>query len=392
MPERIRVLRIIARLNVGGPAIHVTALTARLDPARYESWLVVGKPGPHEGDMSYLLESTGITPIVLPELGREVAPLSDTASLARLVRLMRRFKPHVVHTHTAKAGAVGRMAARLAGVPVVVHTYHGHVFQAYFSPFQSRLTIGAERFLGRLSDRLITLSARLRDDIVGFGVAPADKIAVIPLGLDLRPFTADRTRLRGRLRAPLGLAPEDCLIGIVGRLVPVKNHSMFLQAARELRGMGRNVKFAVIGDGELREQLEAEARALGLNGEVYFTGWQRDLPGVYADLDLLVNTSLNEGTPVAVIEAMAAGVPVVATSVGGVPDIVTHGRTGTLVPSGDGAALARALAERLDCPEETRSMAQAAGADVVQRFSVEQLTASLDALYQELLAAKGLLN
>jgi glycosyltransferase involved in cell wall biosynthesis len=238
-----------------------------------------------------------------------------------------------------------------------------------------------------LSDRLITLSERLRQEIVGFGVAPPEKIEVIPLGLDLRPFAGETPR--GRLRAGLGLGPDECLIGSVGRLVPVKNHRMFLHAAGALRRSGRRVKFAVVGDGELRAELEAEAHALELNGDVFFTGWRRDLPNVYADLDLLVNSSLNEGTPVAVIEAMAAGVPVVATSVGGVPDVVAHGVTGTLVPSGDGEALARALADRLDCPGETRQMAQAARAEAAQRYSVEQLVARMDALYQGLLRAKG---
>ena len=390
MAGRIRVLRLIARLNVGGPAIHVTALTSGLDPARYDSRLATGLPGRHEGDMSYLSEAAGVAPVLLPEMGREVAPLADLATLARLVRLMRQFRPHIVHTHTAKAGAVGRMAARLSGVPVVVHTFHGHVFHAYFGRLQSRLAVRTERMLAGLSDRLITLSERLRREIAGFGVAPSEKIEVIPLGFDLAPFAPEAGWRRGQLRAELGLAPDDWLIGSVGRLVPVKNHALLLQAAQALRQAGRRAHFVIVGDGELRPSLEAQARALGLEQAVSFTGWRRDLPPVYADLDVLVNTSRNEGTPVAVIEAMAAGVPVIATAVGGVPDVVADGATGTLVPEGDAEALARALAERLDQPEAARRMAEAARVEVLQRYSMKQLLCNVDGLYQRLLMAKGI--
>jgi glycosyltransferase involved in cell wall biosynthesis len=390
MGERIRVLRLIARLNVGGPAIHVVTLTAGLDPARYESRLVCGLPGPHEGDMSYLLEEAGVRPVILPEMGREVAPLADTATLARLVRLMRQFRPHVVHTHTAKAGAVGRMAARLSRVPVVVHTFHGHVFSAYFGAFQSRMAARTERVLALMSNRLITLSERLRREIASYGVAPLEKIEVVPLGLDLARFAPPGGLPRGRLRGEFSLAADEPLIGTVGRLVPVKDHDLFLRAAQALRQSGSQARFAIVGDGELRGSLEAQARELGLGDVVYFTGWRRDLPEVYADLDLLVNTSRNEGTPVAVIEAMAAGVPVVATAVGGVPDVVADGATGTLVPGGDVEVLARALAERLAQPAETRRMAEAAQAEVLERFSVRQLLCNLDGLYCRLLAAKGI--
>lgn len=391
MPDRVRVLRVIARLNIGGPALHVVALTAGLDPARYDSRLVTGLPAHHEGDMSYLAEAARVQPVVLPEMGREVAVFGDAMTLARLVRLMRDFRPQIVHTHTAKAGAVGRIAARLAGVPVVAHTFHGHVFSGYFSPFKTRLAILAERQLARMSDRLITVSDRLREEIAAYGVAPHARIEVIPLGLDLGPFAASAGR-RGAFRAALGFAPDESLIGCVGRLVPIKNHRLLLHAARELRAAyaGRRAKFVIVGDGELRASLEAEARALGLNGDVIFTGWRRDLPAVYADLDLLVNTSRNEGTPVAVIEAMAAGVPVVATNVGGVPDLIIHGVTGTLVPSGDADALARALAERLDRADESRRMAAAACVEAVRRYSTQVLIRNIDALYGRLLAEKGL--
>jgi glycosyltransferase involved in cell wall biosynthesis len=388
MSDRIRVLRLIARLNIGGPALHVAALTTGLDPARYDSRLVTGLPGPREGDMSDLLPVGGPQPVVVPQMGREVSLLADAITLGKLVGFMRLFRPHVVHTHTAKAGAVGRLAARLTRVPVVVHTFHGHVFHDYFGRLKSRLAISTERMLARLSDRLITLSERLRGEIAGYGVAPLEKIEVIPLGLDLQRFSVDCRPKPGVLRQALGLGQGDVLIGSVGRLVPIKNHRLFLQAASAVRAAGLKAKFVIVGDGELRSALETEAHNLGLNGDVYFTGWRRDLPEVYADLDVLVNTSLNEGTPVAVIEAMAAGVPVVATNVGGVPDVILHGLTGTLIPSQDCAALVCALENRLSRPDDSRRMAEAAGQEALRRYSRQQLVASVDGLYQRLLADK----
>jgi len=387
--QRIRVLRLIARLNIGGPAIHVVTLTAGLDPARYESRLVTGMPAPHEGDMSYLAAAAGIELFVLPELGRDVAVFDDAVTVIRLVRLMREFRPHIVHTHTAKAGAVGRLAARLARVPVVVHTFHGHVFTGYFGPIKTRLTILTERALARMSDRVVTLSERLRDEIAEHGVARRERIEVIPLGLDLAAMASTVSRLRGRFRTALDIKPDERLIGSVGRLAPIKNVRLLLRAARALRAAGWRMRFVIVGDGELRADLEAEARALRLNGDVIFTGWRQDLPAVYADLDLLVNTSLNEGTPVAVIEAMAAGVPVVATRVGGVPDLITDGVTGTLVPSDDTAALTSALVERIERADDSRRMAAAACADVVGRYSTGGLIRNMDALYRQLLLEKG---
>jgi glycosyltransferase involved in cell wall biosynthesis len=388
MTERVRVMRLIARLNIGGPALHVAALTTGLDPARYDSRLVTGQAGSREGDMSDLLAAAAHPPVVIPQMGRDVSPIADAVTLARLVDLMRQFRPHVVHTHTAKAGAVGRLAARLTSVPVVVHTFHGHVFSGYFGRLGSRLAVLAERFLAGLSDRLITLSVQLREEIARFGVAPLDKIEVIPLGLDLGRFAGGASRRPGALRQALGLRPEATVIGSVGRLVPIKNHWLFLQAAGALRAAGRDAVFVIVGDGELRAPLEAEARRLRLDGSVYFTGWRRDLPEIYADLDLLVNTSLNEGTPVAVIEAMAAGVPVVATRVGGVPDVIADGLTGTLVASGDVEALVRALNACLDCPEQSRRMAEAACHLALERYSREQLVERIDSLYSRLLADK----
>ncbi|MEK6575902.1 MAG: glycosyltransferase family 4 protein [Chloroflexota bacterium] len=363
----IRVLRIIARLNIGGPALHVTHLARGLNPARFETMLVTGQVGPGEGDMSDL--ARGLNWRVIPELGRELAPTADAITLIKLWGLIRRFRPHIVHTHTAKAGAVGRVAARLAGVPLVVHTFHGHTFRGYWGPFGSRGVVAIEQMLARLTDRLIAVSDRVRDDLIEFRIAPPEKIAAIPLGLDLEPFAQME-------RSP----SEEPIVGIVGRLVPVKNHALFLEMARRLIRGGFPGRFVVVGDGELRGELEKSTVDLG--DRVAFTGWRRDLPQVYSQLSVVVNTSINEGTPVALIEAMAAGVPVVATAVGGAPDVVRPGETGWLAPGGDADALAESVKAAL---RDDGRIAARAQAEVLERYSKERLIRDVEKLYESLI-------
>lgn len=362
----IRVLRVIARLNIGGPALHVTHLARGLNPAKFETRLVTGQIGFGEGDMSDL--ARGLDWDIIPEMGRELAPLADAITLIKLWRLMRKWRPHIVHTHTAKAGAVGRIAAWLARAPIVVHTFHGHTFRGYWGTAGSWGTVMAERFLGRLTDKLIAVSDRVRTDLIRFRIAAPDKIVTIPLGIDLAPFAAQSQRNDKRT------------IGIVGRLVPIKNHALFLQMARQLIADGFNGDFMIVGDGELRPALERAAA--DLNGRLIFTGWRRDLPQVYANLSVVVNASLNEGTPVALIEAMAAGLPVVATAVGGVPDLVRHGETGWLAPSGDVVALANGVRAAL---REDGTIPRRAQVEVLQRFSKEKLVANIEDLYKSLL-------
>lgn len=388
--DRIRVLRVIARLNVGGPALHVSLLNAGMDPRRFVSWLVTGTENPGEGSLRGYAEARGVEPVVIREmLGQATLAPRDLVALARLTALVRRIRPHVVHTHTAKAGFLGRVAARVARVPVVLHTYHGHVLSGYYGRARTTGLRLMERGLARLSDRLIAVSDRVRDDLVTFGVAPADRFTVVPLGLDLAPMFEAGTQ-RGRFRKELGIGAEAPLVGIVGRLFPIKNHALFLDAAARVARTHAAARFVVVGDGPLRAELEARAAQSDLAGRVVFTGWRHDLPLIYADLDTLVVSSLNEGTPVSAIEAMAAGCPVVATRVGGLPDLVADGRTGCLVPPGDGAALAGAVAGLLDDEARSRSVREAARIDVEQRFLASRLVADLEQLYVELLAAKGI--
>jgi glycosyltransferase involved in cell wall biosynthesis len=385
---RIRVLRVIARLNVGGPALHAVLLTERLDPARYDSRLVAGRIGDAEGDYLSLRGTAPEGLIELPALGRDVRGSRDWGAFWSLVRLIREFRPHVVHTHTAKAGALGRLAAWLCRVPVVVHTYHGHVFDAYFSPAKTRLVVAAERLLARRAHALVAVTDRVRRDVLARGIGRDDTVVVVPLGLDLDPLVAAPAR-RGELRQELGLDAAAPLVGIVARLAPVKAHETFLEAARAIAPARPDATFLVAGDGERRAALEALAAGLGLGSRVRFLGWRADLDRLYADLDVVVLTSKNEGSPVALIEAMAAGRPVVSTRAGGVEDVVADGETGVLVPVGDSAAVARAILGLLDDPARAARLGAAARTSAVARFGSRRLVGDIDALYRRLLAERG---
>ncbi len=385
MTEPIRILRIIARLNIGGPAIHVTLLTEKLGAPVYHSTLVCGNIEAGEGDMQYFAEKHGITPLMLPELGRSLNPLRDLSTIWKLYQLMRQLQPQVVHTHTAKAGFVGRVAAKLAGVPVIVHTFHGHVFQGYFSPAKTKMFILLERITARMSDTVITLTEGLRRELSEeYRITRRSRITVLPLGLDLEAF-ARVPRKSDDFRRAHGIAPDVPLIGIVGRLVPIKNHDLFLQAAVKIRERLPDACFAIIGDGELRAELEATTARLGLTDCVQFVGWVRDVAPVYSDLDALVISSRNEGTPVSVIEALSARCPVVTTAVGGLPDLLDQGALGALVPSDDVDALADAIVRTITVPPDTTRAQQL----MLDRYSIDRLVMDLDQLYRGILAKKG---
>lgn len=380
-----KVMRIIARLNVGGPAIHTVLLTDLLDTGRYHTRLVTGIEAPTEGSMRYLAVERGIEPLIIPEMSREISWRDDLVALFKLIGLMRREKPDIVHTHTAKAGFLGRTAALLA-LPgrrkKLYHTFHGHVFHSYFSPRKTRAFIRIERFLARFSHRIIAVSERTRQELIEFGIASPDKIIVVPLGFDLEPFI-ECERHRGEMRKELGVSDDTVLIGIVARLVPVKNIPLFLRAASCVTQRHENVRFVIVGDGECREELEAQAKALEIESWVHFMGFRRDLARIYADLDIVALTSHNEGLPVSLIEAMASGCVTVSTSVGGVPDLIEDGLTGYLVPPDDPSAFSAALDRALAQPERWAEIGDAARDSACRRFHVNRLVADIERLYRE---------
>ena len=384
MSRPLKIVRIIARLNIGGPAIHVALLTARLNEGEFESLLVAGSVGDEEGDMSYYAAERGVAPLIITDLGRELSPVRDIRTMWKLYRLLRREQPDVVHTHTAKAGFVGRWAAKLAGVPVIVHTFHGHVFQGYFGSLKTRVFITLEQLTSRITDSILTLTQSLRRELaLTYRVARTEKITVLPLGLDLAPFAA-APRKTGTFREQYGIPQDAPLIGIAGRMVPVKNHALFLESAAQIRAKRPDARFIMIGDGELRDDLERQIDNLGLRGFVKITGWLTDMPAAYADMDVFALSSVNEGTPVTVIEALSAGCPVVATHVGGIPDLLEGGRFGALVSSGNAHAFAQAILDTLENPPDT-TVAQAA---MLNQYGIDRLVSDLAALYKGLLARK----
>lgn len=382
-----KIVRVIARLNIGGPAIHTVLLSGELNKRGWKDILVCGRVGGSEGDMTYLAGEMGVAPIVIPELSREIAPLSDLKAFMELFRIMRREKPDIVHTHTAKAGTLGRLAALCAGVPIRIHTFHGHIFDGYFSPAKERAFLLAERFLARFTDRIITVSELVRDEIVNkLKVVKAAKCVAIPLGFELKRFLACES-LSGAFRKELGVGADTLLVGIVGRLVPIKNHAMFLDVAGKVlaRGRGLKVKFVIVGDGECGDSLKAQAKLMGLDGHTVFTGWRRDLAAVYADLDIVALTSLNEGTPVSVIEAMASGRSVVATDVGGVADLITDGENGYLAKSNDPEGFSNIVIGLL-ADRDMRIRLGARGRERVRvKYSKERLLNDMESLYNDCL-------
>lgn len=383
-PERrTRVLRIFSRLNIGGPSLHVIHLSAGLVEYGFDTQLVVGLTEPQEGDFLDLAKACDVEPTVLPGLGRAVRPGRDLKTLFRLYRLMRRERPAIVHTHTAKAGALGRAAARMARVPVVVHTYHGHVLSGYFNPLTSLFFRGVERFLAPATDILLTVSDSVKDDLVRLGVASRDRVRVLPLGLDLEPLAGSLPG--GVLKKEANWPEASRVVGIVGRLVPIKDLDTFIDAASMIASTQEDLRFAVVGDGVERARLEARATAI-LGDRVHFFGWRKDTAAVFGDLDLVVNTSLNEGTPVALIEALAAGVPVVATAVGGTPDLLERGRFGGLVPARSVRETADAIKAALSAPELAERMSSVGRAAVLERYSKARLLREMASLYRELLA------
>lgn len=385
--KKIKILRIIARLNVGGPAIHTVLLTAGLGRDRFESLLVSGIVGEAEGDMSYFASKYGIEPIVISELCREISWKDDLITLYKLFRLIKSEKPDIVHTHTAKAGTIGRLAAILAGAPYVVHTFHGHVLHSYFGQLKTSILIWIERVLARFTDKIVVISPLQYHELCHqIKIAPSNRFSIIPLGFDLGQFLNAETH-SGKLRKELSISEDILLVGIVGRLTPVKNHELFLRSAAQVLQSVANSRFVIVGDGELKHELEKLAENLGIQDKVIFLGWRDDMPVIYADLDVVVLTSLNEGTPVTLIEALASARPVVATAVGGAPDIVLDGQTGILAPSGDADGLAVAITDLLQYPDKRQEFGERGREFVREKYTKERLCTDMEKLYGELLSA-----
>ena len=386
-------MRIIARLNVGGPAIQAITLTQELERFGYRTRLVRGVEGPAEGNMDYLAAQLGVVPTLIPSMRRDPG-VGDLMALLRIVVLLWRDRPAIVHTHAAKGGTLGRVATILAYPlrrwrPMVIHTYHGHSLTGYFSGRTAVFYGLVERLLASRTDVLLAVSGEVRNDLIELGVAPAWQLRVMPLGFDLAPFTGDVDRVARRhaLRAAWGANDEELVVTLIARLVPIKRVDRFLAVARQLAARP-DVRFVVIGDGELREELASSDDALALDERLVWAGFRRDLPDVCFASDVVMLTSDNEGTPVSIIEAQAAALPVVATDVGGVRSVVHDAESGLLAPADATGALADAVVRLLDDPELRAQMGAIGRANVTSLYTLERLVADHAALYDELLASR----
>ena len=389
MTPKLHILRVIARLNVGGPAIQAITVTRELERFGWSTTLVRGSEAPREGNMNALADRLGVRPLLLHEMGRELRPLRDLRAALKLRQMIRRERPDVLHTHTAKAGTVGRVAAMLSGrrrKTLVVHTFHGHVLSGYFSPRREQVFAAIERFLARRTDVLIAVSDEVRDDILALGIGNPAKLKVVTLGFDLAAFDLDAqssAAARTAMRKSLGVPKEVTLVTLVARLVPIKRVDLFLAAAARVTETLPDVWFCVAGDGELADELRYSPDAEALDARIVWPGFIDDMSSLYAASDIVALCSDNEGTPVSLIEALASARGIVSTNVGGVPSVVTHEKTGILVDRRDTTGLSDAIVRLAEDPDLVTRLGQRGRTDVLARFGLERLVVDLDRLYRE---------
>ncbi|MEO8788298.1 MAG: glycosyltransferase [Chitinophagaceae bacterium] len=392
-----RILRILNRLIIGGPSLNASYLTKYM-ASDWETKLVIGGKDDHEQDATHLTERLGIEPVVVPEMLRSINFKADRAAYNQVKKIIQEFKPDVVHTHAAKSGAIGRLAAHACKVPVIVHTFHGHVFHSYFGRVKSNAFVQIERYLAKKSSGIIAISDIQKHELADtYRICKPEKIEVIPLGFDLDHFSSDSDRKRQSFRTRYGIQENEVAIGIVGRIVPVKNHALFVAAAAKMvKESMYPLRFIIVGDGDMRPDMEEKFRQANIP-YAYFpenpqpvqaicTSWLTATDEVFAGLDIVALTSHNEGTPVSLIEAQAAGRPVVSTNVGGVADVVADGVTGYVVPPGDVNAFAQALLRLADGKLLRKAFGKSGQIAVKNHYSYQRLVADMDGYYRHLLA------
>ncbi len=384
---KIKVLRIITRLNVGGPTIHVVLLNSKLNSKEYETLLLSGKTENHESDMYYYAEKYGLEPIYIDTMSREIRLIKDFKALVAIIKVIKRFKPDIVHTHTAKAGLVGRLAAILMRVPLIIHTFHGNIFKNYFGKFKTHFFIMIERALARYTTKIIAISRQQKDELVNLKICEKEKIEIINLGFDFENVLPNRTHINS-FRDEYNIPSEMPLVGIIGRLTPIKNHMMFLEICEKILKIHKEIIFVIVGDGELRGNIEKEILRRKLESNVILTGNIQDLKKAYADLNVVMLTSNNEGTPVAIIEAMACGKLVLATDVGGVPDLIEYGKDGFFFPAGDSKSFIDIILDWITNRDKYIPLQSNASKKAIRLFNSERLIDETDHLYRKLFKSK----
>ena len=392
----VKVLRILNRFNVGGPTHNATFLTKYLEP-QYKTKLIAGKKLDSEATSEYILKKNNIDYLILENMSRSLSLINDIRSFVEIRKIIREYKPNIVHTHASKSGALGRLAAILSGVPIIVHTFHGHVFHSYFGKLKTYFYLLIERFLASKSSAIIAISNLQKDELVNnFKICSSKKMHVIPLGFDLERFQLDKSENRNSFRTEFALEDDCIAIGIVGRLTAIKNQELFLRSVKEVtKNSKKPLKVFLIGDGEDKEKLQSLCEDLNMPFSerysekeeilVYFTSWRQDMERVYAGLDIVALSSLNEGTPVTLIEAQAANKPIVATDVGGIRDIIIENKTGLLSKSGDLKGLEKNLRKLIDDDNLRDQLGRSGYDNVIRSFSYKRLVSDVKSLYTELL-------
>lgn len=389
--KRIKVLRIINRFNIGGPTYNATFLTRFLSDD-FETLLVGGLPEESEADSLHILEEYDVKPVLIPEMQRNPNFFSDRKALKKIKEIIKEYQPDIVHTHAAKAGALGRKAAYDCKVPVIVHTFHGHVFHSYFSKYKTELYRQIEKRLASRSTGIIAISDIQKHELSSiFRIAPANKIEVVPLGFDLNPFQENLPEKRKSTRYNYQLAADQIAIAIVGRLAPIKNHDLFLEVAKlTQQKTNQKLVFFIVGDGELREDIESKIASLKTEIEIdiRMTSWIKDIKTFNAGMDVICLTSNNEGTPVSLIEAQACNIPIVSTNVGGVMDIVDEGETGYVVPKDNAEVFAEKLLLITEDEKNRERMSQNGWSFVKNKFHYTRLVSDVENYYRKLLSQK----
>ncbi|HSV88477.1 MAG TPA: glycosyltransferase family 4 protein [Bacteroidales bacterium] len=395
----IRVLRILNRFNLGGPTYNASYLSAFL-PGEFETMLIGGKNDPTEKNSEYIPCQFGIKPVILDNMRREVNPVKDLAAYLQLLKIIKNYRPHIVHTHASKAGALGRLASKQAGVPVVLHTFHGHVFDGYFGKTGALAYRNIERLLAGISDGIIAISQAQKHDLANkYKICQEDKIRIIPLGFDLDRFTQNREEKRDRFRNEYRLEPNEVAIGIIGRLVPVKNHALFLEAIKIVKEKSKKpIRVFIVGDGESRLQTEQTAKLLNLDYTdwskqskictITFTGWITEMDWLMAGMDIIALSSINEGTPVSLIEAQAAGKAIVTTNVGGISNVVIPDKTALLSDNYSPGEFAGNLLRLTENDGLREEMGRLGWDSVSKKFSYRRLVDETASYYHELLESK----
>lgn len=393
--EKIKVIHIITRLDMGGSAENTLLTAGGLDKQIYDVLLVKGlsnESGMAEDEAVEVeksireAERERVRILTVPGLVRRISPSYDFKTFFALIKILRYERPHIVHTHTSKAGILGRWAAYFCRVPIIIHTPHGHVFWGYFGRLKTAFYIILEKITAFITDKIIALTEQEKNDHLHSRIASGDKFSVVHSGIKLDRFS-NLSVDPAAMRRKLGISEGDLVVGTTGRLTPVKGHRHLIEAAGNILNARPNTTFVFLGDGELSDELKNMASRLGMKEKVKFLGWRPDVAEVMSAFDLFVLPSLNEGMGRVLVEAMALGKPIVASDVGGVPDLVVHGKNGCLVPPGDAQRLSAAISDLIEHPERRRKMGENGKKRAID-YSADAMVQKIDQLYQAMLQQK----